>query len=70
VLQELLLAARHAEERLQRMEAAVIEFLPKWSLAPTVEALQALRGINLVTAATIAAEIGDLRRFNSPRPGQ
>lgn len=67
VLQELLLAARHAEERLQRMEAAVIEFLPKWSLAPTVEALQALRGINLVTAATIVAEIGDLRRFNSPR---
>ena len=45
----------------------MIEFLPKWSLAPTVEALQALRGINLVTAATIVAEIGDLRRFNSPR---
>jgi transposase len=67
VLQELLLAARHAGERLQRMEAAVIEFLPKWSLAPTVEALQALRGINLVTAATIMAEIGDLRRFDSPR---
>lgn len=67
VLQELLLAARHAGERLQRMEAAVIEFLPKWSLAPTVEALQALRGISLVTAATIMAEIGDLRRFDSPR---
>jgi hypothetical protein len=49
------------------MEAAVIEFPPKWSLAPTVEALQALRGINLVAAATIVAEIGDLRRFISPR---
>jgi transposase len=30
-----------------------------------VEALQALRGIRLVTAATIMAEIGDLRRFDT-----
>ena len=32
---------------------------------PVVEALQALRGINLVTAATVMAEIGDLRRFEN-----
>jgi len=30
-----------------------------------VDALQALRGIRLVTAATIVAEIGDLRRFET-----
>ena len=30
-----------------------------------VDALQALRGIRLVTAATIMAEIGDLRRFET-----
>jgi len=61
------LAAQHAVERLKRTEAAIIEFLPSWSLAPVVDALQALRGVQLVTAATIMVEIGDLRRFNSPR---
>ncbi len=67
VLQELLLAVRHAEERLERVEATIIEFLPTWSLAPVVDALQALRGVGLIGAVTIMAGIGDLRRFDSPR---
>lgn len=67
VLYELLLAARHAEERLARVDAAIAEAVPPWSLAPVVEALQALRGVNLVTAATIMAEVGDLCRFENPR---
>jgi transposase len=32
---------------------------------PVIEALMALRGINLLTATTIVAEIGDLKRFAS-----
>lgn len=32
---------------------------------PMIEALMALRGVNLLTAATIVAEIGDLHRFAS-----
>jgi transposase len=67
VLQELLLAVRHAGEQQERIEAAILELLPKWSLAPVVKALQALRGINLVTAATVMAEVGDLHRFENPR---
>jgi transposase len=67
VLYELLLAARHAEERLARVDAAIAEAVPSWSLAPVVEALQALRGAALVTAATIMAEAGDLCRFENPR---
>ena len=67
VLQEMILAARHALERLKRIDAAIVEFLPGWSLAPVVDALQALRGVQLVTAATIMVEVGDLRRFNTPR---
>jgi transposase len=63
----MLLAVRHAGERLGRIDAAIVEFLSSRSLAPVVEALRALRGINLVTAATIMAEIGDLRRFDRPR---
>jgi len=32
---------------------------------PVIESLMALRGVNLLTATTIVAEIGDLRRFTS-----
>jgi transposase len=32
---------------------------------PVIEALMALRGINLLSATTVVAEIGDLRRFTS-----
>ena len=67
MLQELLLAARHAKERLERADDAIIEFLPTWSLAPVVGALQALRGIGLISAVIIMAEIGDLCRFDNPR---
>ena len=67
VLLEMTHAAQHALERLQRVDAAIVEFLLTWSLAPVVEALQALRGVQLVTAATIMVEIGDLRRFENPR---
>lgn len=67
LLQEMILAAQHAIERLNRIDAAIVEFLPSWSLAPIVDALQALRGVRLITAATIMAEVGDLRRFDTPR---
>jgi transposase len=36
-------------------------------MAPVVEAYQALRGVALLTAVTFVAEIGDVRRFESPR---
>jgi transposase len=67
VLQEMVLAAQHAQERLQRIEAAIVEFVPTWSLAPVVDALQALRGVQLISAVTIMVELGDLRRFDNPR---
>jgi transposase len=41
--------------------------VPAWSLAPVVRALQALRGVALIVAVTFVTEIGDLRRFESPR---
>ena len=41
--------------------------LPDWSLAPVVRALQALRGVGLVAAATLMAELGDITRFSNPR---
>jgi transposase len=67
VLQEAVEAVRLARERVLRLEKLIEELLPTWSLAPVVTALQALRGVNLIVAVTFVAEIGDLRRFESPR---
>lgn len=66
-LQELVDAVRVSTERIKRIEAAIEEFLPAWSLAPVVRALQTLRGVDLIVAVTFATEIGDVRRFDSPR---
>lgn len=38
-----------------------------WRLAPVVEALQALRGVQFTVAVTTVAELGDLTRFDNPR---
>jgi transposase len=66
-LQELVDAVRASRERIVRIEAAIKGYLPSWSLAPVVHALQALRGVELIVAVTFAIEIGDIRRFDSPR---
>lgn len=41
--------------------------VPTWRLAPVVEAVQALRGLDLIGAVTFIAEVGDLTRFDTPR---
>src|SRR3954469_11349659 len=64
VLREGIESVRLAEERLARLDRAIGEFLPTWGLAPLVEAL---RGVDLVTAVTFVVEVGDIRRFESPR---
>jgi len=65
--EELLLAMRQAKERSDRLEQAIRDNVAEWSLAPVVVALQAMRGIDLITAAGLLAEIGDLSRFAGPR---
>ncbi len=65
--EELMLAMRQAKERSERLEQAIRDSVPDWSLAPVVVALQAMRGIDLITAAGFLAEIGDLSRFETPR---
>jgi transposase len=67
VFEEALGAERQAQERADRLAAAIREAVPAWSLAETVTALQAMRGLDLISAVTILAEIGDLSRFGSPR---
>jgi transposase len=49
------------------LEKEMEKALEHWVLAPVVEALMALRGIKLITAMTVMAELGDITRFDSPR---
>ena len=65
--EEMLLAVRQAQERVIRLEQAIVAAVPDWSLAKVVTALMALRGLDLVAATIFLAEIGDLSRFASPR---
>jgi transposase len=67
VLEELLQGIRQEGERVERLEQAIREAVPEWSLAEVVTALQAMRGIDLIAAVAILAEIGDLSRFQNPR---
>jgi transposase len=66
-LQEMLLAVGQAQERLERLAQAIRAAVPDWSLAEVVTALMAMRGIDLVSATTFLAEIGDPARFRRPR---
>jgi len=67
VLREYRQGLEDAQARLERLTQQIAEVLTTWSMAPVVEAYQALRGVALVTAVTFVAEIGDVRRFESPR---
>ena len=65
--EEMLLAVRQVRERIERLEQAMRDAVPDWSLASVVEALQALRGVDMVGATVFLAELGDLSRFKNPR---
>jgi transposase len=65
--EEMMLAIRQAQERTERLEQAIRAAVPDWSLAEMVTALMAMRGIDLISATTFLAEIGDLSRFQTPR---
>ena len=41
--------------------------LPGWKWEPVVRALMSLRGVQVLTAMTLVAEVGDFSRFEDPR---
>jgi transposase len=65
VLVDYLKAVEVATERVKALTGDIAELVESWSLKPLVKALQSLRGVQLVTAAIIAAELGDLARFRT-----
>ena len=59
----------HMGERLERLARAIDEAVTRApaTMRAVIDALQALRGIALVSAVTIVAEVGPLSRFARAR---
>jgi len=66
VLQEYIDTLSQCKARVQRLTEQIRQLLPQWQLFPIVSALQSLRGVSLIVAATTVAEVGDLKRFQNP----
>jgi len=54
------------EARVRRLSEQIASFAQSWRFGPVVQALQCLRGVSLISAVTIIAELGDLNRFEKP----
>jgi transposase len=67
VFQEDVRAVTEPTARLQRLAQELQDQVPRWRLAPVVDALQGLRGVPFTVAVTMVAELGDLTRVATPR---
>ena len=67
ILEEYLQGIDAAYQRVQRLEASMLNLLESWRLKPAVQALMALRGFQLVAAMITVSELGDIHRFTHPR---
>jgi transposase len=65
--QELMNQIREAGARLERFDAPLAREVAGWRWEPAVRALMSLRGVALLNAATLIAELGDLHRFTRPQ---
>jgi transposase len=55
------------QQRLNRFEEEIERQAIKGVHAPMIQALQTLRGVAVVTAASLVAEVGSFQRFSSPK---
>ena len=65
--QEYLEAIHECSSRIARINEQISQVATEWRWSPTVKALQALRGVSLLSAVTTIAELGDLTRFQNPK---
>jgi transposase len=65
VLEDYLHSVEQAKARVDDLTRAIGDQVRGWALEPLVKALQGMRGIQQLTAVILAAELGDLRRFQS-----
>ena len=67
ILEEYLQGIDAAQERVTRIEGAMLLLLETWRLQPAVEALMTFRGFQRVAAMITVSELGDIHRFAHPR---
>jgi transposase len=67
VLEEYLIAITQAGERIARLSSQIELHVASWRMKGAVEALMAMRGIQLMAATVLISELGDLQRFDHPR---
>ena len=65
--EEYVQAVEEATVRVERLSGYIAQEVAQWRWQPVVHALQACRGIQLLHAVRIVAELGDLSRFSHPR---
>ena len=67
VLQEAVSTITERLKRLKRLDNELTHQVKKWRYYPVVKAVQAMRGVRLLVATGVIAELGDLTRFDHPR---
>lgn len=67
VLTEMLHTITERNNRLERLDNELAHHVHQWRYYPVLKALQAMRGVRLLVAAGLVAEIGDMTRFDHPR---
>lgn len=67
VLGEYIHAIDEVSQRMQRFDGKLEQLAQTCPHAPVIAALQALRGVKMLTAVTWVAELGDLTRFAHPK---
>lgn len=67
VYQEYYHQLKELEQRIYRLEEEIQQQATDGVHAPMIQALQSLRGVALITATSIVAEVGSFLRFRTPR---
>ena len=67
ILEEYVQALDSTIERVTAIEDHMSVRLTDWSRRPLVEALQGLKGFQMVASMVVASELGDVTRFSHPR---
>lgn len=67
VLQEYVQTVNERNKRPERLDGELEYQVRQWRYYPVVKAIQAMRGVRLLIAVGIVAELGDLTRFDHPR---
>lgn len=67
VLQEMIQTITERMKRLTRLDNELTHHVKQWRYYPVVQAVQAMRGVKLIVATGVIAELGDLTRFDHPR---